>query len=305
MTSPRPTRASTDAVGRRWPGSGREVARAVDVLIPTYRRPAALAVTLAGLLGQAHRPLRVVVSDQTEHDDVAEASEVRPVVSVLRHNGVQVDLHKHLPRRGLAEHRQFLLDQARAPYVVFLDDDVLVEPDLVARLVRAVERERCGFIGSFVNAPSGVHSNKSIDRPPADVDIELWDGPVEPEVVLPGTAEWGRSRLHFAAYLHRRAAERGLRKDSERLYKVAWVGGCVLFDAEKLRMTGGFSFWPDLPADHCGEDVLAQLRVMARFGGAGLVPSGAWHQEVPTTTPDRRNDAPLLLGLDLPAPSRR
>ncbi len=295
-----------DALGRP-PGQGTEAtpAGAVDVLIPSYRRPAALAVTLAGLLGQGHRPLRVVVSDQTEDDDVAGASEVRPVVSVLRHNGIQVDLHKHLPRRGLAEHRQFLLDQARAPYVLFLDDDVLVEPDLVSRLVRAIEREQCGFIGSFVNAASAVHSGKDVDRPPVDVDIELWNGPVEPEVVLPGTAEWGRSRLHFAAYLHRRGAERGLRKESERLYKVAWVGGCVLFDTGKLRLAGGFSFWPDLPADHCGEDVLAQLRVMARFGGAGLVPSGAWHQEVPTTTPDRRNDAPLLLGLDPRPPSRR
>lgn len=269
----------------------------MDVLIPTYRRPAALAVTLMGLLGQDHRPLRVVVSDQTEDDDVAGASEVRSVLSVLRHNGVQVDIHKHLPRRGLAEHRQFLLDQTAAPYALFLDDDVVVEADLVARLVRAISRERCGFVGSFVNAPSAVHSAKEIDTPPPDVDIELWDGPVEPEVVLPGTPGWLRSRLHFAAYLHRRSLEHGLSKERERLYKVAWVGGCVLFDTEKLGSVGGFSFWPDLPADHCGEDVVAQLRVMARFGGAGLAPSGAWHQEVPTTTPDRGNDAPLLLGL--------
>lgn len=278
---------------------------AVDVLIPTYRRPAALAVTLACLLGQDHHPLRVVVSDQTEDDDVADTSEVRPVVSVLRHRGVQVDLHKHLPRRGLAEHRQFLLDQASAPYVLFLDDDVVIERDLVSRLLAAIERERCGFVGSFVNSPSAVDSENDLDCPPGDVDIELWDGPVEPEVVLPETLGWRRSRLHFAAYLHRRAVERGLGPGVERLYKVAWVGGCVLFDTEKLRTAGGFSFWPELPEVHCGEDVVAQLRVMARFGGAGLAPSGAWHQEVPTTTPDRGNDAPLLLELDASTGSSR
>lgn len=42
-------------------------------------------------------------------------------------------------------------------------------------------------------------------------------------------------------------------------------------------------------------DVLAQLRVMARFGGAGLIPSGPYHQELPTTVTDRRCDAPPVL----------
>jgi hypothetical protein len=51
-----------------------------------------------------------------------------------------------------------------------------------------------------------------------------------------------------------------------------------------------------LPPDHCGEDVLVQLRVMERFGGCGLIPSGAYHMELPTTLPDREVDAPMVLG---------
>jgi hypothetical protein len=46
---------------------------------------------------------------------------------------------------------------------------------------------------------------------------------------------------------------------------------------------------------HAGEDVLAQLRVMASHGGCGIMPSGAYHQELPTTVPDRRVDAPQVL----------
>ena len=38
----------------------------IDILIPTYRRPAALAVTLTSLCAQTYRGFRVVVSDQTE-----------------------------------------------------------------------------------------------------------------------------------------------------------------------------------------------------------------------------------------------
>jgi hypothetical protein len=33
--------------------------------------------------------------------------------------------------------------------------------------------------------------------------------------------------------------------------------------------------------------VLVQLRVMDRYGGAGIVPSGAFHQETPTTVDAR------------------
>jgi hypothetical protein len=73
------------------------------------------------------------------------------------------------------------------------------------------------------------------------------------------------------------------------------VGGCVLYDTSALRDCGGFGFWHELPREHCGEDVLAQLRVMARYGGCGLIPSGAYHLELPTTIPDRRTDAPRVL----------
>jgi len=73
-----------------------------------------------------------------------------------------------------------------------------------------------------------------------------------------------------------------------------------MYQTAKLRQAGGFTFWRDLPREHCGEDVLAQLRVMERYGGCGLIPSGVYHQELPTTVPDRQVDAPRVPGLWLP-----
>src|SRR6185437_9109016 len=93
-----------------------------------------------------------------------------------------------------------------------------------------------------------------------------------------------------------------LTPERRRKYHVAWIGGCVLYDAVALRESGGFTFWHELPPQHCGEDVLAQLRVMARFGGCGLIPSGAFHQELPTTIPFRDVDAPKALALDADVP---
>jgi hypothetical protein len=73
-----------------------------------------------------------------------------------------------------------------------------------------------------------------------------------------------------------------------------------MFDTAKLRAAGGFDFWRNLPPQHCGEDVLAQQRVMARYGGCAILPSGAYHMELPTTITARAIDAPYVLPLDVP-----
>ncbi|MDQ4143629.1 MAG: glycosyltransferase family 2 protein [Actinomycetota bacterium] len=264
-----------------------EASRKVDILIPTFERPGALAVTLAGLVGQTFRGFAVIVSDQSDWDTAA-TGEVAAVVRVLRARGHEVQLHRHVPPRGMAEHRQFLLDQAVAPYVLFLDDDVLLEPDVLERMVAALEQEGCGFGGCGLIGLTYAAAVR-----PHEQQVEFWDGPVRPEDVSPGTPAWDRHKLHNAANLLHLQSSMG--REGDRKYKVAWIGGCVLYDREKLIDCGGFSFWPELPHDHAGEDVLAQLRVMRRYGGFGLLPSGAYHLELPTTLPIRTVDAPELL----------
>jgi GT2 family glycosyltransferase len=262
----------------------------VDVLIPTCNRAAALAVTLTSLFAQTHAALRIVISDQGEAGVLAASGELAALLRLLRSQGREVQLLRHLPRRGLAEQRQFLLEQARAPWLLFLDDDVVLEPDLIERLLRAIRAAGCGFVGSAVLGLSFVD-----DERPQQQAIEFWDGPVVPERIVPGGPEWPRHHLHSAANLYHVQRRLGLTAANQRLYRIAWVGGCVLYDAAKLRAAGGFDFWRELPEEHCGEDVLAQLRVMARDGGCGLIPSGAYHQELPTTVPRRECDAPRAL----------
>ncbi len=262
----------------------------IDVLIPTHARPGALAVELATLAGQVGSRMRVVVSDQTEEGNPLAAPEVVAAVRVLRARGHLVELHRHLPRRGLAEHRQYLLEQARAPYALFLDDDVLCEPDLLARLLRVIRSEGCGFVGSPLVGLSHLD-----DVRPHQQAIEPWEGPVTPEVVRPQDPAWQRHHLHSAANAWHVQERLGADDLAPVVYKVAWVGGCVLYDVAKLRDVGGFSFWRELPEQHCGEDVVAQLRVMERHGGCGVLPSGAYHQQLPTTVEDRSCDAPQVL----------
>jgi GT2 family glycosyltransferase len=262
----------------------------LDVLIPTYARPIALAVTLTSLALATLPDFRVVVSDQNDDMDMAAIPEIHAVMRVLRLHGHSIEIHKHVPRRGMAEQRQFLLDHSWEPYALFLDDDLIVEPDVPHRMLCAIQGQQCGFVGCPV-----IGLSYACDVRTDEQQIEFWEGRVEPESVRPGSAAWERYRLHNAAnplHVQRRL---GLTRERQRLYRVAWVGGCVLYDVAKLRAAGGFSFWPELPVEHAGEDVLAQLRVMERFGGCGLLPSGVYHQELPTTIPDRMVDAPLVL----------
>jgi GT2 family glycosyltransferase len=262
----------------------------VDVLVPTCNRAAALAVTLASLAAQTFPTLRLVISDQSDGDGVERTGEVLALLRYLRARGRVVETHRHLPRRGMAEQRAFLLAQARAPWCLFVDDDVILEPDLVERLLRVIAQERCGFVGSALHGLSYLGQHR-----PQQEHIEFWDGPVEPETVTPMGPAWARHHLHSAANLFHVQARMALEPGATRLYRVAWIGGCVLFDTAKLRAAGGFDFWRELPAGHCGEDVLAQLRVMERYGGCGIIPSGAYHMELPTTITTRQVDAPKAL----------
>jgi GT2 family glycosyltransferase len=266
----------------------------LDVLIPTCDRPEALAVTLTSLSAQTLTSFRVVVSDQSERPDLPDgaiaAPEVHTPLRLLAARGREVETHRHLPRRGVAEQRQFLLDQAQARYALFLDDDVLCEPDLLERLLAVLVEQGCGFAGMPLVGLSHLD-----DVRPHQQAIEPWEGPVEPERITPGDPRWDRHHLHSAANAWHVQERMDLKASSPLLYKVAWIGGCVMYDVAKLRAVGGFEFWRDLPPEHCGEDVLAQLRVMAEYGGCGVLPTGAFHQQLPTTVPARTHDAPYLL----------
>ena len=276
---------------RRWSGLwARQIppeAPAVDVLIPTVGRSAELATTLAGLAAQDDPPFRVIVSDQSD----SAATQTDPtVVSMLRVLAVQGRdplVRRHLPRRGLAEQRHFLLSLATAPAVLYLDDDVWLEPGMLARLHEALERLDCGFVGSAVQGLSYLGD----ERPHEQTAFEPWDEGVRPERIRRGTPEFERWPLHNAANLSHVAARLDVPEGAWRAYRVAWLGACVLYRRDALVTSGGFDFWEQLPPEHSGEDVAAQWRVMERFGGAGLVPSGAVHLETPTTVTDRRVDA--------------
>ena len=262
----------------------------VDVLIPTFKRKTGLAVVLTSLLGQTMTSFDVTISDQSPAEaSYLDSIEIDTLLRALRWHGRRVTVHRHLPRRGMAEQRQFLLDQCHAPYVQYLDDDVLLDPPVMQRMLDTLQREQCGFVGCPATGLSYLE-----DVRPHQQNIELWDGPVRPEPFRPDETPWERHLVNNAANpLH---LERRLAPDGRAVrYKVAWVGGAnVLYDRAKLESVGGFSFWRRLPPEHAGEEVVTQFLLIRRYGGCGLLPSGTYHLGLPTTIEDRRSNATEL-----------
>jgi len=263
----------------------------IDVLIPTYRRKTGLAVVLTSLLGQTFRDFNVIISDQTEEESYLDSIEIATLVRALRWHGHRVALHRHLPRRGLAEQRQFLLEQSRAPYVHYLDDDVLLDPPVMERMLRVLQAEGCGFVGCPATGLAYLD-----DIRPQQQHIELWTGPVEAEPFDEQSIPWERHLVNNAANpLH---LEQQLAPDRRIVrYKIAWVGGAnLLFDRAKLMDVGGFSWWHRLPPEHAGEEVVVQFLLLHKYGGCGILPSGTYHLGLPTTVEDRRHNATTLFG---------
>ena len=264
------------------------------MLIPTFNRPAALAVTLTSLCSQTFTDFRVIVSDQTEDYDVADAGEVKAPVRVLQAHGHEVRIFKHLPRRGMAEQRQFLLDQVTAPYALFLDDDLILEPWVIRNMLAAIREEGdlrvCRQRGDRPELPgrraactsrrSSFGTGRCSPRPSC-------------RTATVGSAGSCTTRPTSITSSSASASGRTTRASTR------WPGSAPASCTTRpsSATVGGYSFWQELPPEHTGEDVLAQMRVMAKYGGCGILPSGVYHLELPTTVVDRQVDAPKVLAL--------
>src|SRR6185312_5101291 len=245
------------------------------ILLPTYNRLSSLVMTLAGIAAQTRTDLRVVIADQSQQP-VEQEQVVQALWRVIEARGGSVVYEHRPPVHGIAEQRDFLLKQARAETILYLDDDVLMESWVVETLHRVLSTQPCAFVGAF---PAGLSFREDVR--PAQQQIEYWPGEVQPEAVDPGSPAWERWQLHRAANLYHVGLS--LPPGESRLYKVAWISSCILYKRAHVEAVGGFSFWQRLPRYHSGEEVLVQNLLMRRWGGCAIVPSGTYYSQVPTT----------------------
>lgn len=126
----------------------------VSVVIPTKNRPSDLGAVVRSLLRQTHLPLELLIVDQSAGDESRKATE-RAFVNAPAGAASRVKLvYIHDPAiPGGAVARNRAMDKAHGDVWLFLDDDVVLEPEFVEEICRVYERE------PDVTGVSGIPTN--------------------------------------------------------------------------------------------------------------------------------------------------
>jgi len=95
----------------------------VSIIIPTRNRPALLRAAVASVLGQTRVVDQVVVVD-----DASDGAEWLPAIEAM---SPTLDIVRRQRHGGVSAARNDGLARARGDYLLFLDDDDLIDPELV------------------------------------------------------------------------------------------------------------------------------------------------------------------------------
>lgn len=124
------------------------------VAIPTKNRAGDLEVILRSLLHQTTLPTQVIVVDQsaTEQSERRVQSVLAECGSDLR-NSIDLVYLRETSISGASAARNRCLDLVRSDIVLFLDDDVVLEPDFIRQILQAYRRhpEATGISGIVTN----------------------------------------------------------------------------------------------------------------------------------------------------------
>ncbi|MGH9442137.1 MAG: glycosyltransferase family 2 protein [Thermoanaerobaculia bacterium] len=116
----------------------------ITVAIPTYNREAVLIDTIRDVLSQGHRNLELLVLDQTK----THRPETRASLDLIRDDRLR---YFRISPPSVSAARNFALRRARAAFVVFVDDDVRMSPELVGVHLQAIRgRPELGAVAGRV-----------------------------------------------------------------------------------------------------------------------------------------------------------
>lgn len=149
---------------------GRRLPDDVSIVVPTFRRPAILRETLSALL-RLDIPdgrLEVLVIDDGREDASAE------VVATLPSDVVRLEYHRP-EGRGAAAARNHGARLARHGILVFVDDDIILRPDSLARYRRALNCfAPCAVNARWEFAPELFRSLESTPFGRYRIEVEKW-----------------------------------------------------------------------------------------------------------------------------------
>ncbi len=133
----------------------------VTVAVPTLNRGGFLANCLRDLLAQDHRPLEILVVDQS--------AETPPEVARIAAERADIVSYRKVGFRGLPEARNYAWRKARYEAIVYVDDDVRCGPRLAAEHLRALSIPGVGVVAGGID-----EANKPLDAGPPTGYFNRW-----------------------------------------------------------------------------------------------------------------------------------
>lgn len=120
----------------------------LSVIVPTIGRPESLQGLLESLAAQSRKPDDVIVADGSQGADVARVVAQPAWASA----GLTVKRIAVQPPNAVSQ-RVAAIAESRSEYLLLLDDDVVLEPDCIAQMMRTVTADEriVGAVADFNN----------------------------------------------------------------------------------------------------------------------------------------------------------
>lgn len=155
IKSATPEPVFVDSKPAHFPAPAR--AQTVTVEVSTLNRYfTTLPACLASIATQTRKPEKFVLYDDGEQKELREISPYRELFQLLEQVGIQIETFV-TPRLGLAMNRQHALESATTDFLLRLDDDHVLEPDTIEKMLKVMEDETIGAVAPLVHHPGNVH----------------------------------------------------------------------------------------------------------------------------------------------------
>lgn len=148
----------------------------VSIVLPTYNRAYCLGQTIEAIMAQSFADWELIVCDDCSTDNTAE------VMQSYCHRDARIRYHKNSHRLGLPGNRNRGVALAFGQYIGFVEDDVVLEPDTVGKLLCAykqlkAKRIKVGGVGPRTLEPPKPGRLLMLERRTADRTRRKMDRP--------------------------------------------------------------------------------------------------------------------------------
>jgi GT2 family glycosyltransferase len=129
-----------------------DTGQGVTVVVPTLNRGTYLLDTVRDLLAQEHRPLEILVVDQS-----TEGTEKMEALAAAHSDIIS---YRRVSFRGLPQARNFGWQNSRYEAILYVDDDIRCGPELVSEHLRALRLPGVGIAGGCIDESRAANESK-------------------------------------------------------------------------------------------------------------------------------------------------